>query len=445
MRRLDFAYLGMHLLSLHQISDYINCLKYTRIHALNSYLSLLPIPSTQGLAPSIPVEFNFGISRPFIFDVIAFEEQQLLEANFPSSSGANRENNSSSNNNNNNSTSSSNSCSNNNNNNNNNNNSNNNNNNSSSSSSGTYNQYSSGDGKNASSPGGRGCYSDPWRYYEHQVEEQEAKQRVTRHPKYKNCRWDSSNRTSETAIPGGLGQGQGQGLRVPASLTSSPVGLSLGSGTGIGAGTGSGIGTGVGVAVDRSGEMDSTHGLLSRISAASSSSSSAVRYSVVSHAASEQNSSGMSVSQDGNGGFEEMVDSTPHDVTSMHCVARTGRGGRGGHFLSAKRQYTYISRSAKLERLTTIISAANGPYGSHLPHPSSSRKSPSIASASSSSMMTNTGKRALQDAQDDKRKLPYNRDKCFAEKVKKKRKSLFLNPHLRAATLSEISSTCRVR
>ena len=264
---------------------------------------------------------------------------------------------------------------------------------------------------------------------------------MTRHPKYKNCRWDSSNRTSETAIPAGLGQGQG--LRVPASLSSSPVKLNLGSGagTGVGAGTGSGVGA----AVDRSGEMDATHGLLSTVSAASSSSSSAVRYSVVSHAASEQNSSGMSVSQDGNEGFEEMVDSTPHDVSSMHCAARTGRGGRGGHFLSAKRQYTYISRSAKLERLTTIISAANGPYGSHLPHPSSSRKSPLIASASSSSMITNTGKRALQDAQDDKRKLPYNRDKCFAEKVKKKRKSLFLNPHLRAATLSEISSTCRVR
>ena len=366
------------------------------------------IPSiTQGLAPSIPVEFNFGISRPFIFDVIAFEEQQLLEANFPSSSSGNSESNS----------------------------------NSSGGRSSTYNQYSGGDSKDPSSPGNRGCYSDPWRYYEHQVEDQEAKQRVTRHPKYKNCRWDSSNRTSEATVPVGSGQGQGQGqtqgqtqgqgMRVPVTNLSSSAGL------------------GAGTAMGRIAEPDATNGMHGTVSAASSSSSSpsAVRHSAVSHAAFEQSNTGISVSQDssqdGIEGFEAMNETTPHGVTSMHCVARTGRGGRGGHFLSAKRQYTYISRSAKLERLTTIISAANGPFGSN-PHPSSSRKSPLTASASSSTIITNSGKKVLHDAQDDKRKLPYNRDKGFAEKVKKKRKSLFLNPHLRAATLSEISSTCRV-
>ena len=380
----------------------------------NIYLSLTLsldyiacIPSiTQGLAPSIPVEFNFGISRPFIFDVIAFEEQQLLEANFPSSSGANRESNS----------------------------------NSTGSSSSTYNQYSGGDSKDPSSPGNRGCYSDPWRYYEHQVEDQEAKQRVTRHPKYKNCRWDSSNRTSEAAVPAVSGQGQGQGhaqgqtqtqgMRAPVTILSSSPGL------------------GAGTAIGRIAGPDATYGMHGTVSGASSSSSPSARYSTVNHAVFEQSNTEISVSQDssqdGIEGFEAMNETTPHGVTSMNYVARTGRGGRGGHFLSAKRQYTYISRSAKLERLTTIISAANGPFGSN-PHTSSLRKSPITASASSSStIITNSGKKVLHDAQDEKRKLPYNRDKGFAEKVKKKRKSLFLNPHLRAATLSEISSTCRV-
>ena len=39
-------------------------------------------PWLQGLAPSIPMEFNFGTSRPFEFDVVAFETRLLNDA-FP--------------------------------------------------------------------------------------------------------------------------------------------------------------------------------------------------------------------------------------------------------------------------------------------------------------------------------------------------------------------------
>ena len=132
----------------------------------------------------------------------------------------------------------------------------------------------------------------------------------------------------------------------------------------------------------------------------------------------------------------------------------TGRGGRekgrGGDFLLAKRQYAYISRSAKLERLTTIISATNAPYLS----PSRRASIVSITNNNNNNNNNdnnnkiNYNEKQINDFNlDDKKEkiIAISREKTISEKGKRKRKSLFLNPDLRAATLLEISNTSKVR
>ena len=82
-----------------------------------------------------------------------------------------------------------------------------------------------------------------------------------------------------------------------------------------------------------------------------------------------------------------------------------------------------------MERLTTIISATNAPYVSPLRRGTTGTSSLVIPH---------------NDMVDEKKVVCVSREKTVLEKGKRKRKSLFLNPDLRAATLSEISNTSRV-
>ena len=115
------------------------------------------------LAPGIPVEFNFGVQRSFVFDVMTFEEQHLIEifgsqqadvqspgssiAHFSGTSISSHHSNSSS--------------------------------------------SSHGHGhSNHSSPLSLVPRGDPWSYYKALAAEQENKQWTPRHPKYRNSNWD---------------------------------------------------------------------------------------------------------------------------------------------------------------------------------------------------------------------------------------------------------------
>ena len=336
-----------------------------------SYIFFIFFSCVQGLAPSIPTEFNFGIQRSFAFDVIAFEEQQLIEAfgTHPPSSTTHPHihNNSNSR--------------------------------SSISSSGS-----------GSSPGNVSGHTDPWRYYETLAEEQEAKQWVPRHPKYRNSRWDPSNRSNDgntTAI---------QQKIVPMSVI-------------------------------RNSSIDVVAVAALSSSLSSSSSSSVVRNSFIfpqsTYLPSDaSNDTGMNVNADGNTFSADVTNYSTRDrsgSTVSISSTRTGRGGRergrGGDFLLAKRQYAYISRSAKLERLTTIISATNAPYVSP------TRRGLPGSSANNYHIQHNEKQ---NKAVDEKKIVSVSREKTVQEKGKRKRKSLFLNPDLRAATLAEISNTSRV-
>ena len=382
----------------------------------------------QGLAPYIPTEFNFGILRSFAFDVIAFEEQQLVEVlgvNFPPAAGfsasanfiresdLNGNNNSSSNSNNSNIPDSS------------------------------SNIYNNSDKKSDSSlvsfPYSMNGHPDPWRYYESLAEEQEAKQRIPRHPKYRNSRWEASSRSTDPAVVSGVDRA-GTGIGAGTLSLSQPLNVT-------GAVT---LGHRAPMPVPERKSLDD-----SLSSTPTSSSSSIVRNSIIyPHTHTETLASrddNMSVSPPGEGGFLD-PDSAVSPVNvrvPMMATVRTGRGGRergrGGDFLLAKRQYAYISRSAKLERLTTIIRATNTPHGQCAP-PFSSSTRRCLMGAFGSNNTTNTTTSTVHENEDvnEKKRVSVRREKTLLEKGKRKRKSLFLNPDLRAATLSEISSTSRV-
>jgi hypothetical protein len=377
----------------------------------------------QGLAPSIPTEFNFGILRSFAFDVIAFEEQQLVEVlgvNFPPTTGfstsanfirdsdTNGNNNSNSNNNNNN-------------------------NNILDSNSSNYNNSDKKcDSSLVSFPYSVNGHPDPWRYYESLAEEQEAKQRIPRHPKYRNSRWEASSRSTDPTVVLGTGRtGTGTGtlsLSQPLNVTGA---VSLGHRAPM-------------PLPERKYLDDSLS------STPTSSSSSIVRNSIIfPHTETLTcRDDNMSVSPPGECGFLD-PDSAVSPVNvrvPMMATARTGRGGRergrGGDFLLAKRQYAYISRSAKLERLTTIIRATNTPHGQCAPPFSSSSRRCLMGAFGNNNNYASTVHE--NDDVNEKKRVSVRREKTLLEKGKRKRKSLFLNPDLRAATLSEISSTSRV-
>ena len=231
---------------------------------------------------------------------------------------------------------------------------------------------------------------------------------MPRHPKYRNSRWDPSNRSNDgntTAI---------QQKIVPMSVI-------------------------------RNSSIDVVAALSSSLS--SSSSSSVVRNSFIfpqsTYLPSDaSNDTGMNVNADGNTFSADVTNYSTRDrsgSTVSISSTRTGRGGRergrGGDFLLAKRQYAYISRSAKLERLTTIISATNAPYVSP------TRRGLPGSSANNYHIQHNEKQ---NKAVDEKKIVSVSREKTVQEKGKRKRKSLFLNPDLRAATLAEISNTSRV-
>ena len=143
---------------------------------------------------------------------------------------------------------------------------------------------------------------------------------------------------------------------------------------------------------------------------------------------------------------------TPRDARTSSALAANKPGkergrergrGRGGDFLLAKRQYAYISRSAKLERLTTIISANNVPNCQNSSS-SSAQKRTTSNTANNVSGINNSSTKILHDTVDDRKKVCASRERTVQEKGKRKRKSLFLNPDLRAATLAELLTTSRV-
>ena len=113
------------------------------------------------LAPGIPVEFNFGVQRSFLFDVMTFEEQHLMEifgsqqadVQSPGSSVAHFSG-------------------------------------TSISSHHSSNSSNNHGHSNHSSPLSLIPRGDPWSYYKALAVEQENKQWTPRHPKYRNSNWD---------------------------------------------------------------------------------------------------------------------------------------------------------------------------------------------------------------------------------------------------------------
>ena len=251
-----------------------------------------------------------------------------------------------------------------------------------------------------SSPSNVPGHSDPWRYYETLAAEQEAKQYVPRHPKYRNSRWDMSNRSNEVPVL------PVKNMQIVKSVTMNAIIPAVSSS--------SASATSVSVAVRNSFILPHSSSMFPSNSCDDSKMS-------VNHVDSSNSADAIT------------YPSRERSNSTLSTSTRTGRGGRergrGGDFLSAKRQYAYISRSAKLERLTTIISATNAPYVSPLRRGTTGTSSLVIPH---------------NDTVDEKKVVCVSREKTVLEKGKRKRKSLFLNPDLRAATLSEISNTSRV-
>ena len=301
-------------------------------------------------------------------------------------------------------------------------------------------------------------HSDPWRHYEVLADEQEAKQRIPRHPKYRNCRWDPSTRSADVLPHGSSGaqmvqsqsvlqnvgyKGSSSGaqmggatmyeIAVPSSSSSSSSSVGVTNDHALGVNTGGGFGGGGGVGNIRKG------------------------FSILAHQSKSwdgEDCIGMNVTHEENTpsdpNFSTAV--TPRDARTSSALAANKPGkergrergrGRGGDFLLAKRQYAYISRSAKLERLTTIISANNVPNCQNSSS-SSAQKRTTSNTANNVSGINNSSTKILHDTVDDRKKVCASRERTVQEKGKRKRKSLFLNPDLRAATLAELLTTSRV-
>ena len=326
---------------------------------------------------------------------------------------------------------------------------------------------------------------DPWWYYETLAEDQESKQRVLRHPKYRNSRWDPSNRSNDinpismpqTSLPQ-------KSISIPLVRNALPVDMIVS----------------ISSSSSSSSSFPSSSSSSSSFpsSSSSSSASSTVRNSFIlpqisvnnnnnnnnanilhsSSAASafmskghEDNSNSNSCINNNNNNNSTSNSATTNDDNSQGSsiyasrerenirptlFVSNGRGGRdrgrGGDFLLAKRQYAYISRSAKLERLTTIISASNAPYVSPLRRALNSNINSSNSNNNNvnNEKMVNNIKQVNDITNEDFSKkdtnkiLSVSREKTILEKGKRKRKSLFLNPDLRAETLLEISNTSKV-